>query len=111
MKTTPLAAAIKRLDESTRWHQYDHSVPISRAKLDNPYARNPKNSHIEDVALVLRALDQLDMAAHVDDCESCPVFEIVPECLWTNASGRKGLLHCIGVALVNGDAKEGNHFR
>ncbi len=109
MKTTPLTAAIARLDEWTRWQQHDHSVPISRAKLDNPYARDPAQSAISDTALVLRALKLLEDAEHTNSHDTQPIFEIDTACLWTN--GPKGLLHCLGVALVNEDLPEGGTFK
>ena len=111
MKTTPLAAAIKRLDKWTRWQQHDHSVPISRSELDNPYAREKGHNHIEDVVLVLRALSLLDAADYVDDRDAEPVFEVRPACSWANASGRKELIHCVGVALVNEDLPDGAFFQ
>lgn len=94
MKTTPLTAAIKRLEAWSARHQ-------------RVYVSDPTHSVTEDTALVLRALDMLDNAEHVDDRDCEPIFEVRVPCLWQEAS-RKGLLHCVGVALVDEDVGEGN---
>ena len=83
MRTTPLEAAIKRV------------------RCD---------AHSADVGLILRALDLLNVtASHIDSRNMMPTFEITPECIWKH--GDKGLIHCVGRALVNEDAPEGAMFQ
>ncbi len=103
MKTPPLIAAIKRL---RAFAVYNDAVD---APLDDPYRTRLTDQTVEDdVKLVLRALDLLD-AEHIDDRDMEPVFEVKPSCLWTNAP--KGLVHCLGVALVNEDLPDGGTFK
>ncbi len=99
MRTTPLAAALKRLRAYAAW---DGDSP-------SPYA-DSGHSHLTDLKLTLRAIDLLVEASHVDDRDMLPVFEVMPDCLWTNAT-RGGLIQCLGVALVNEDAPEGGTFK
>lgn len=93
-KQPSLAAALKRLDELVRWHQHDHEAqPVT--KLDNPYARSyGKFSHIEDVALVVAALQlAADCAEHTSNVDMCPIFTMKLPCLWHAAD--KGFLRAL----------------
>ncbi len=93
----PLTAAIKRLRSYTKWD----------GDSDHPYL--DRKVMKADAELILRALKLLDDAQHSDDHDGIPVFTIDPDCLWTHAP--KGLVHCLGMALVNEDAPEGATFQ
>jgi hypothetical protein len=94
MKTPPLVAAIQRLRTYAEWNGNSATIYT-----------NGGYTLIDDLNLVLRALDHLDEAEHIDDRDMGPVFEVAPFCSWQLA--RKGLVHCLGKALVAEDEEPG----
>lgn len=94
----PLHAALARLRGFAAW---DGDSP-------NPY-NDTGHTLQADLTVLLRAVDLLDEAEHTDDVDMMPVFTVRPECLWKH--GSKGLVHCLGMALVNEDAPEGRPFQ